>query len=148
MRRIRIRAVAAVLAAALLVPAASAAQDGGAPPSVIDALRAAGFELPAPAERAARVRRDRRVQRLWSAALAGVGGAAGAWVGVSRNEWAFDEGWLGAGIAGAALGFGLYGLIEPLSWHGVDFEPQVVAARRQPGRGARAARGAGLALGW
>ena len=145
MRTIRVT-VTVLIIAALFLPGAAAAQDGTA--SVREALRAAGFELPTPAERAERARRDRRVQRLWSAALIGAGGVAGSLVGFSRNEWAFDEGWFGAGIAGAALGFGLYGFLEPLSWRGVELEPQVVSARRPPGASARPAPGAALALRW
>lgn len=90
-----------------------------------EALLAAGFELPTAEEREERARRDRRVQRLWSAALIGACGALGAAVGVSKNKWVIDEGWIGAGIAGTALGFGLYGLFEPMSRRGVEMEPRV-----------------------
>ncbi len=92
MWRIRVTATVLIITA-LFLPGAAAAQDGAV--SVREALRAAGFELPTPAERAERARHDRRVQRLWSAALIGVGGVAGGLTGFSRNEWAFDEGWVG-----------------------------------------------------
>ena len=76
------------------------------------------------------------------------GGAVGALVGFSRNEWALDEGWVGVGIAGTALGFGLYGIFEPLSWRGVELEPRVLASRRPYGAISRPARGAALAVHW
>ncbi|MCY3842585.1 MAG: hypothetical protein OXH69_03475 [Acidobacteria bacterium] len=139
---------AAVLIATLFLPAVAPAQEPGEMMPAREALRAAGFELPTAAEREERARRDRRVQRLWSAALIGAGGALGAAVGFSNNKWVIDEGWIGAGIAGTALGFGLYGLFEPLSWRGIEVEPRGVAAIRPYGAGSRPARGAALSVRW
>ena len=142
------RTMAAALLAALLLPAGAWAQESEGMTPAREALRDAGFELPTPAEREERARRDRRVQRLWSTALIGAGGAVGAWVGFSHNEWPLDEGWVGVGIAGAALGFGLYGLFEPVSWRGVELEPQMLASRRPHGAASRPARGAALSVCW
>lgn len=141
-------ATAVAVVAALLLPTAVAAQDAAGMKPAREALRAAGFELPTPAEREERARRDRRVQRLWSAALIAAGGAAGAAVGFSHNKWAIDEGWIGAGIAGVSLVFGLYGLLEPMSWGEVEIEPQALAARRPLGAGSRPVRGGALAVRW
>lgn len=135
----------AVLLTILALPPIAAAQDMV---PAREALRLAGHDLPTPAEREEQARRDRRTQRIWSAALIGAGGAAGAAVGFSNNKWVIDEGWIGAGIAGTALGFGLYGIFEPLSWGEVEIEPQGVAARRPYGAGSRPARGAALSVRW
>ena len=67
-------------------PAGASAQDAAGMTPATEALRAAGFELPTPADREERARRDRRVQRLWSAALIGAGGALGAVVGFSKKQ--------------------------------------------------------------
>ena len=142
------RILAAAVLAAMFLPARAMAQESGGMVPAREALRNAGFEIPTPAERAERSRRDRRIQRLWSTALIGAGGAVGALVGFSRNEWAVDEGWVGVGIAGTALGFGLYGIFEPLSWRGVELEPRVLASRRPYGAISRPARGAALAVHW
>ena len=142
------RIAAATLVAAMFLPSGALAQESGGTTPAREALRVAGFELPTPTERAERARRDRRVQRLWSTALVGAGGAVGALVGFSRNEWALDEGWVGVGIAGTALGVGLYGIFEPMSWRGIELEPQVVATRRSYGAISRTARGAALAVRW
>ena len=129
------RVIAVALLVAVFQPIGASAQDAAGMVPATEALRAAGFELPTPAEREERARRDRRVQRLWSTALIGTGGALGAAVGFSKNKWVIDEGWIGAGIAGTALGFGLYGIFEPLSWREIEIEPRGVAARRPYGAG-------------
>ena len=146
MRTRRFIAVAPLVA--VLLPVGASAQDATGMTPATQALIAAGFELPTAEEREERARRDRRVQRLWSAALIGAGGALGAAVGFSKNKWVIDEGWIGAGIAGTALGLGLYGLFEPMSWRGVEMEPQVLASRQPYGAVARATRGAALSLRW
>ena len=94
-----VRIVPAALLAAVVLPSGALAQATEGMTPAREALRDAGFELPTPTERAERARRDRRVQRLWSTALIGAGGAVGALVGFSRNEWALDEGWVGVGIS-------------------------------------------------
>ena len=142
------RFVAAALLAVLLLPAAAAAQDSQGMTPAREALRQAGFDLPTPAEREEQARRDRTVQRLWSTALIAAGGGVGAWVGRSHNEWALDEGWVGVGIAGTALGFGLFGIFEPTSWRGIEMRPQGLASRRPYGAGSGLARGAALSLSW
>ena len=140
--------ICGALLAALLLPAGAFAQESGGMPPAREALRAAGFDLPTPAEREAVASRDRRVQRLWSTALIGAGGALGAVVGFSHNEWAFDEGWVGVGIAGTALGFGLFGIFDPMSWAEVEVSPQGLVSRRPYGAGSGLARGASLSLRW
>ena len=146
MRTRRFIAVAPLVA--VLLPVGVSAQDATGMTPATEALLAAGFELPTPEEREERARRDRTVQRLWSAALIGAGGALGAAVGFSNNKWVIDEGWIGAGIAGTALGFGLYGLFEPMSWRGAEIEPQVLASRRSHGAVVGATRGASLSVRW
>ena len=94
------------------------------------------------------MRRDARVQRLWSTALIGAGGALGTWVGLSHNEWPIDEGWVGIGIGGTALGFGLFGLLDPMEWGEIEVQPQGLASRRPLGSGSGLARGAALSLSW
>lgn len=142
------RFIAVALLVAVLLPVGASAQDATGMTPATEALLAAGFELPTAEEREERARRDRRVQRLWSVALIGAGGALGAAVGFSNNKWVIDEGWIGAGIAGTALGFGLYGIFEPMSWRGVEIEPQMLASRRPAGAGASPSRGAALSLRW
>ena len=142
------RFIAVAPLVALLLPVGASAQDATGMTPATEALLAAGFELPTAEEREERARRDRRVQRLWSAALIGAGGALGAAVGFSKNKWVIDEGWIGAGIAGTALGFGLYGLFEPMTWRGVEMEPQVLASRQPYGAVVRTTRGAALSLRW
>ena len=116
------RLIVAALLAVLALPAAAAAQDGGMTPAR-EALRQAGHELPTPEQREEQRRRDARNQRLWSTALIAAGGAAGWAVGFSDNEWPIDEGWWGVGIAGTALGFGLFGLLDPMEWGEVEAQP-------------------------
>ena len=139
------RFIAAMLLAVLLLPAAVAAQEMT---PAREALRQAGHELPTPAEREERMRRDSRVQRLWSTALIGAGSAVGSLVGLSHNEWALDEGWVGVGIAGTALGFGIFGLLDPMEWREIEVIPQGLASRRPYGAGSGLARGAALSLSW
>lgn len=141
------RLTVAALVGVLMLPAAAAAQDQGMTPAR-EALRQAGHDLPTPAEREDQVRRDRRNQRLWSTALIAAGGAAGWAVGFSDNEWPIDEGWWGAGIAGTALGFGLFGLLDPMEWGEVEAQPQGLSSRRPYGSGSGLARGAALSLSW
>ena len=141
------RLIVAALLAVLALPAAAAAQDGGMTPAR-EALRQAGHELPTPEQREEQRRRDARNQRLWSTALIAAGGGLGAAVGLSHNKWAIDEGWVGVGIAGTALGFGLFGLIDPMEWGEVEVRPQGLASRRPYGAGSSLARGAALSLGW
>lgn len=111
-----------------------------------EALRLAGHDLPTPAEREAERRRDARSQRLWSAALIGAGAAAGTAVGLSKNKWPIDEGWVGIGIAGTSLGFGLFGLLDPTDWAEVDVSLDGIATNRPHGAGSSLARGASLSL--
>ncbi|MCE2514218.1 MAG: hypothetical protein J4F37_04260 [Acidobacteria bacterium] len=139
------RIIAAALVAVLVLPAAAAAQQMT---PAREALRQAGHDLPTPAEREEQRRRDATNQRLWSAALIGAGGAAGWAVGFSDNEWPIDEGWWGVGIAGTALGFGLFGLLDPMEWGEVEVQPQGLASRRPAGSGSGLARGAALSLSW
>ena len=141
------RLMVAALAAVLVLPAAAAAQDQGMTPAR-EALRQAGHDLPTAAEREEQRRRDARNQRLWSVALIAAGGAAGWAVGTSHNKWAIDEGWWGVGIAGTALGFGLFGLLDPMEWGDVEVQPQGLASRRPYGAGSGLARGAALSLAW
>ena len=139
------RLTVAALVAVLFLPAAAAAQEMT---PAREALRQAGHDLPTPAERDEQMRRDRTNQRLWSTALIAAGGAAGWAVGFSDNEWPIDEGWWGAGIAGTALGFGIFGLLDPMEWGDVEAQPQGLASRRPYGSGSGAARGAALSLSW
>ena len=140
--------ICGALLAALLLPAGAFGQESGGMTPAREALRDAGFDLPTPAEREEQMRRDRSTQRLWSTALIGAGGALGAVVGFSHNELALDEGWIGVGIAGTALGFGLFGIFDPMSWGEVDVSPQGLASRRPYGAGSGLARGASLSLSW
>ena len=66
----------------------------------------------------------------------------------ATNEWPIDEGWWGVGIAGTALGFGLFGLLDPMEWGEVEVQPQGLASRRPAGSGSGLARGAALSLSW
>ncbi len=139
------RFIAAALLAVLFLPAAAAAQEMT---PAREALRQAGHDLLTSAEREEQRRRDARNQRLWSTALIAAGGAAGWAVGFSDNEWPIDEGWWGVGIAGTALGFGLFGLLDPMDWGDVEAQPQGLASRRPYGSGSGLARGAALSLSW
>lgn len=139
------RFIVAALLAALFLPAAAEAQQMT---PAREALRQAGHELVTPAAREEQRRRDARNQRLWSAALIGAGGAAGWAVGFSHNKWPIDEGWWGVGIAGTALGFGIFGLLDPMEWGEVEATPQGLASRRPYGAGSSLARGAALSLSW
>lgn len=139
------RFIVAALLAVLILPAAAAAQQMT---PAREALRQAGHDLTTPAEREERRSRDARNQRLWSTALIGAGGAAAWAVGFSDNEWPIDEGWWGVGIAGTALGFGIFGLLDPMEWGEVEAQPQGLASRRPYGSGSGLARGAALSLSW
>lgn len=141
------RLIGAALVAALFLPAAAAAQDQGMVPAR-EALRQAGHDLPTPEQRNEQMRRDRRNQRLWSTALIAAGAAVGTWVGLSHNEWPIDEGYVGIAIGGTALGFGLFGLLDPMEWGEVEATPQGLASRRPHGAGSELARGAALSLSW
>ena len=136
----------AVVLLAILVPPFNAAAQEMVPAR--EALRQAGHEMPTPAEREEEMRRDARTQRLWSAALIGAGGAAGAAVGLSKNKWPIDEGWVGAAIAGVSLGFGIFGLLDPMDWGEVDAAIGGVASNRPRGAGSGLASGASLSLSW
>lgn len=135
----------AVLLAILVLPPVAAAQEMV---PAREALRRAGHDLPTPEEREEQMRRDARNQRLWSVALIGAGGAAGAAVGLSKNKWPIDEGWVGAAIAGVSLGFGLFGLLDPMDWGEVDATVGGVASNRPHGAGSGLASGASLSLSW
>ena len=139
------RLTVAALVAVLFLPAAAAAQEMT---PAREALRQAGHDLPTAAERNEQRRRDASNQRLWSVALIAAGGAAGWAVGTSHNKWAIDEGWWGVGIAGTALGFGIFGLLDPMEWGDVEAQPQGLASRRPYGSGSGPARGAALSLSW
>ena len=136
--------LAVPLAILVLVPVAEAQEMVPAR----EALRMAGHEIVTPAEREEQMRRDARNQRLWSVALIGAGAAAGTAVGLSKNKWPIDEGWVGAAIAGVSLGFGLFGLLDPMDWGEVDASIGGVASNRPQGAGAGLASGASLSLSW
>ena len=131
-----------LLAAAMLPPLTAAAQDGGPTPAT-EVLTAAGFEIVAPEIRVQRLRAMGAEQRLHSVALMGAGITAGALIGVSHNQWAIDEGWVGVAMITGALVTGIYGIWDTTTWPIENVQPRIVQSTTRSRMQQRAALSAG-----